>query len=108
MLLVGGFFQSLQFTAYNSIAYGDISRVRMSAATSLYSTIQQLTLTLGIVIAAASLEILAASRHEATASISDYHISFLVIAGIAALGIPMSSMLATNAGEEVSGHHAAR
>ena len=106
VLLVSGFFRSLQFTAYNSIAYGDISRPRMSAATSLYSTIQQLTLTLGIVIAAASLEILAAVRHEATASIFDYHISFLIVAAIAALGIPMSWILAANAGEEVSGHHA--
>ena len=105
VLLVSGFFRSLQFTAYNSIAYGDISRPRMSAATSLYSTIQQLTLTLGIVIAAASLEILAAVRHESTASIFDYHISFLIVAAIAALGIPMSWILAANAGEEVSGHH---
>ena len=38
VLLTGGFFRSLQFTAYNTIAYADIPRARMSAATSLYST----------------------------------------------------------------------
>ena len=41
VLLAGGFFRSLQFTAYNALAYGEIPRARMSAATSLYSTIQQ-------------------------------------------------------------------
>ncbi len=36
-LLIGGFFRSLQFTAYNTLAYGDVPRRRMSAATSLYT-----------------------------------------------------------------------
>ena len=55
-LILGGFLRSLQFTAYNTIAYADIARERMSAATSLYSTIQQLSLTLGITVGAAALE----------------------------------------------------
>ncbi len=53
VLLTGGFFRSLQFTAYNSVAYADIPRARMSAATSLYSTQQQLAQTLGISLGAA-------------------------------------------------------
>ena len=35
VLLVGGFFRSLQFTAYNALAYADVPRARMSAATAL-------------------------------------------------------------------------
>nr|MBW4092904.1 MFS transporter [Pseudomonadota bacterium] len=35
-LLVGGLFRSLQFTAYNTLAYGDVPRKKMSGATSLY------------------------------------------------------------------------
>ena len=31
-----------QFTAYNTLAYGDVPRARMSAATSLYTAGQQL------------------------------------------------------------------
>ena len=38
-LLIGGFFRSLQFTAYNTLAYGDVPRSRMSSATSLYVTV---------------------------------------------------------------------
>ena len=41
-LLTGGFFQSLQFMAYNTIAYADVPRALMSAATSFYTTFQQL------------------------------------------------------------------
>jgi EmrB/QacA subfamily drug resistance transporter len=46
-LLIGGFFRSLQFTAYNTLAYGDVPRSRMSSATSLYVTGQQLAATIG-------------------------------------------------------------
>ena len=55
VLLVGGFFQSLQFTAYNTIAYAEIDTAQMSSATSFYTTFQQLMLTLGICTAAAAL-----------------------------------------------------
>ena len=55
VLLAGGFFQSLQFTAYNTIAYADLPAGRMSAATSFYSTFQQVSLSLGITVAAAVL-----------------------------------------------------
>ena len=56
-LLIGGFFRSLQFTAYNTLAYGDVPRARMSSATSLYVTCQQLAATIGISAGAVSLEI---------------------------------------------------
>jgi EmrB/QacA subfamily drug resistance transporter len=96
ILLIGGFFRSLQFTAYNTIGYGDIPRARMSAATSLYTTIQQLTLTLGIVVGAAVLEI----------SQADYALAFIVVGAIAMLAVPFCARLRPDAGEEVSGHHA--
>jgi EmrB/QacA subfamily drug resistance transporter len=107
VLLVGGFFRSLQFTAYNTIAYGDIPRARMSAATSLYATIQQLTLTLGIVVGAAVLEIASAWSHHATATRDDYALAFLVVGGISLGAVPFCARLHPNAGEELSGHHVA-
>jgi EmrB/QacA subfamily drug resistance transporter len=106
ILLVGGFFRSLQFTAYNTIAYGDILRARMSAATTLYATIQQITLTLGIVIGAATLEISAALRHHKTATVPDFHLAFLLVGFIAVLSVPICWRLRADAGEALSGHHA--
>jgi MFS family permease len=105
LLLCGGFFRSLQFTAFNTIAYSDIPRPRMSAATSLYSTIQQLTLTLGIVIGAASLEASTALRHHPHAEPADFAIAFVLIGLIAGLSVPVSAGLSPEAGEAVSGHH---
>ncbi len=105
LLLLGGFFRSLQFTAYNTIAYADIPRPRMSAATTLYATIQQLTLTLGIVIGAASLEITTALRGQTSTGLLDYSIAFLIVAGIGALASPFCLNLTENAGETLSGRH---
>jgi EmrB/QacA subfamily drug resistance transporter len=105
ILLVGGFFRSLQFTAFNAIAYGDVPRARMSAATTLYSTIQQLTLTLGIVIGAATLEISARLHGHPTALRSDYALAFLIVGAIAMLAVPFCAALKDDAGEVLSGHH---
>jgi EmrB/QacA subfamily drug resistance transporter len=105
VLLTGGFFRSLQFTAFNTIAYGDISRARMSAATSLYATIQQLTLTLGIVIGAAVLEVSAALHHRVAAVKDDYALAFLIVGLIAAAAVPICARLTPQAGEALSGHH---
>jgi EmrB/QacA subfamily drug resistance transporter len=106
ILFVSGFFRSLQFTAFNAIAYGDVARARMSGATTLYATIQQLTLTLGIVIGAATLEISARMQHHPTALKSDYALAFLVVSAIAMLAVPLCARLKSDAGEALSGHHA--
>jgi fucose permease len=47
LLLVGGFFKSLQFTSINSLAYADIEPRAMSAATSFASVAQQLSMSVG-------------------------------------------------------------
>ena len=107
LLLVGGFFRSLQFTAFNTIAYSDIPRPRMSAATTLYSTIQQLTLTLGIVIGAASLEVSAALHHHsngAAAEPADFAVAFLVVGLIGIASVPICARLSAEAGDAISGH----
>jgi len=103
VLLAGGFFRSLQFTAYNTVAYADIARSRMSAATSLYSTIQQLSLTLGVTVSAACLEgtMHMAGRSQPTAP--DFSIAFLVVAGFAVAAAPVSRLMSRTAGSEISG-----
>jgi len=41
---ISGFFMSFLFTAYNALAFADVEPAQMGAATSFYSTFQQLTL----------------------------------------------------------------
>ncbi len=106
VLLTGGFFQSLQFTAYNTIAYADIERPRMSSATSFYTTFQQLMLTLGICTAAASLAgSILITGHEHPL-LPDYSAAFIVVAVISLAAAPTCARLAPDAGNELSGRSA--
>jgi Na+/melibiose symporter-like transporter len=107
VLLVGGFFRSLQFTAYNALAYAEIPRHRISAATSFYATVQQVSLTLGVSAGAASLTVsMALGRHGAP-MVSDFSTAFLVVAGVALLSLPVCLLMPRGAGTEMSGHHRA-
>ena len=56
VLVIGGFFRSLQFTCINTIAYADIDKRRMSRATSLVSVGQQLSISTGVAVAALVVE----------------------------------------------------
>jgi EmrB/QacA subfamily drug resistance transporter len=104
VLLLNGFFQSLQFMAYNTIAYADVPRPQMSTATSFYTTFQQMSLTLGIAMSAATL---AASEHmfgHTELKLSDFSVAFLTVA-VVSLAAPLLSMrLDKSAGAELSGH----
>ncbi|MBV9782320.1 MAG: DHA2 family efflux MFS transporter permease subunit [Acidisphaera sp.] len=102
-LLLGGFFRSLQFTAYNVLSYADIPRERMSAATGLYSTVQQLSLTLGISLGAGALEISMAVAGHGRPALADFSVAFLAVAGISFLAAPLSLLLPARAGAEMSG-----
>src|SRR5690606_33885460 len=55
VMLVGGFFRSLQVTAINAIAYADVETAQMSRATSFTSVVQQLSLSLGVSVGALTL-----------------------------------------------------
>jgi len=103
VLLIGGFVRSLQFTAYNALAYADIPRERMSAATSLYSTLQQLSLTLGIAVGAAALEVAGAIGGHTGPTLADFSIAFLIVAFISLLAAPASALMPREAGAELSG-----
>ena len=107
VLVCGGFLRSLQFTAFNTIAYADIPRAKMSAATSLYSTLQQLSLTLGITVGAAALELARASSHQAVPTLGDFSVAFGVVAVFSLLASPLSFRLSEDAGAEMSGRRVA-
>ncbi len=107
-LLVGGFFRSLQFTSVNALAYADIDSARMSAATSLASVAQQLSLSVGVSIAALGLESILAARGGTTLQAADFPVAFLAIGLISASSVLVFLRLAPDAGEQVSGHVAPR
>ena len=104
ILIAGGFFRSLQFTAYNALAYADVPRPQMSAATSFYATVQQVSMTLGVSAGAASLTISMAAAGHSTPMLADFTIAFLVVATSTMLSTPVSLLMPRHAATEVSGH----
>ena len=104
ILLAGGFFRSLQFTAYNALAYADIPRERMSSATGFYATVQQVSMTLGVSIGAASLTVTMALSGAHEPRLADFATAFLVVAAMSMASLPVSLLLPRDAARELSGH----
>ena len=104
VLLAGGFFRSLQFTTYNALAYGEIPRQRMSAATSLYSTFQQVSLTMGVSCGAGALFAAMSVGGHAQPSLGDFSFGFLVVSFVALLAVPVCLMMPRNAASDMSGN----
>ena len=107
-LLVGGLFRSLQFTAYNSLAYGDVPRQKMSAATSLYTAGQQLAATIGISVGALALEVAAGFTHSRTPGPWDFSVAFLAVGLITLLAAPVALAMPRTAGDDLTGRQARR
>ena len=106
VLFAGGVFRSMQFTALSTLSFSDIPQPQMTGASTLSSTVQQLTLGLGIALGAVALR-LAAFRHPddpTTLSIGDFHLAFALIGLVALVGLYDCVSLAPEAGAEVSGH----
>lgn len=104
VLAGGSFLRSLEFTAFNTLAYADIPSRRMSQATTLYSTVQQVSLTLGVGIGAGALEMAMAVSGRHAPAIGDFSVAFLAVAVLSALAAPLCLLLPGGAGQEVSGH----
>ncbi|GEP01247.1 MFS transporter [Methylobacterium haplocladii] len=103
VLLFGGCVRSLQFTCVNAIAYADLDSHEMSAATSLASVAQQLSLSLGVTIGALALEASASWHGHAGIAAADFAPAFFTVALISAAALLPFLRLAPDAGAEVSG-----
>jgi EmrB/QacA subfamily drug resistance transporter len=106
LLLAGGFFRSLQFTALNTIAYADMPPEKMSLATSFASMAQQLSMSLGVGVGALALHV-SVSMHGGQLNVGDFTFAFYVVAVCSAASALTFITLPANAGDEVSGHASA-
>jgi hypothetical protein len=102
VLLAGGFFKSLQFTALNAIAYADINNAAMSRATSFSSVVQQLSQSAGVAVGALVLEIERMGRPGAQVLAEDFPAAFLIVAAIAASSAFIFMRLPQGAGASLS------
>ena len=103
VLLVGGFFRSLQFTSINAMAYAEVKPERMSRATSLAAAGQQLSLSTGVALGAAVVEFVLHTRSAPTIEAADFPMAFLIVAAISASSALLFWQLPENAGAELAG-----
>ena len=102
VLLVGGFFKSLQFTSVNSLAYADIEPRAMSRATSFASVAQQLSMSAGVAVGALVLEFARHGRPHAAVLPEDFATAFVVVAAISALSAFVFLRMPGTAGASLS------
>ena len=102
VLLVGGFFKSLQFTSINTIGYADIDNRAMSRATSFASVAQQLSLSAGVAVGALVLELERMSRDTHQVLLEDFPSAFVLVSAIAASSALIFATLPRDAGANMS------
>jgi EmrB/QacA subfamily drug resistance transporter len=103
VLLLGGCVRTLQFTALNAITYAEIPDHRVSAATSLFATVQQLSLGVGVTVGAFALQASNFLQGHPKIVAGDFWPAFLVLGLVAASSVYSASTLSPNAGAEMAG-----
>jgi EmrB/QacA subfamily drug resistance transporter len=104
IMILAGFFMSLQFTGYNTIAYDEVAQDRMSSATSFYTTFQQLMLSMGICAGAAALQgAMVLGGHDRPQFV-DFTAAFWTVAIISLSATIWNRRFSHEAGTEISGH----
>jgi len=101
VLLIGGFFRSLQFTAVNTLTYADLGQAQMSSASSFAAMMQQLGISLGVAVAAVTLHASMALRGSDALSVGDARVGFAVIGALCALATLSFLGLSPQAGDQL-------
>ncbi|VFR22306.1 Multidrug resistance protein B [plant metagenome] len=101
VLLVGGFFRSLQFTAVNTLTYAEIDSGRMSQASTFSAMAQQLGISLGVGVAAVTLNLSMSARGASQLVASDVIVGFIVIGALCCASALSFMRLPRQAGEQL-------
>jgi EmrB/QacA subfamily drug resistance transporter len=107
ILVVGGFFRSLEFTAINTVAYAEVDTAQMSRATTLTSVNQQLAISAGVAVGAFSVETTMWLHQASELSASSFAPAFVVVSIISAASAFFFWQMPDDAGNEISGRKVA-
>jgi EmrB/QacA subfamily drug resistance transporter len=102
LLLIGGFFRSLQFTSINTLAYADIDTSRVSRATSLVSVLQQLSISTGVAFGALCVELTLHYRGQGDLTAADFPPAFIIVAVVSLMSALIFARLSPDAGSELA------
>jgi EmrB/QacA subfamily drug resistance transporter len=102
ILFIGGLSRSMQFTAFNTLGFADVPKAQMSDASTMFSMFFQLSMGLGVAIAALLLRgSMYLHGNESQASTSDFQLTFIWVALIALLALLDNRRLSARSGEAV-------
>ncbi len=102
-LFMGGLSRSFFFTGMNVFGYADIDEAEASQATAIASVMQQISVALGVAVAGGLLEVTTRIR-GVPLDLTDFHIAWFVVAGLASLSAFSFLGLPPDDGSDVSGH----
>ncbi|MBR7977195.1 DHA2 family efflux MFS transporter permease subunit [Burkholderia vietnamiensis] len=104
VVFVYGLTRSMQFTTLATLAYADIPARQTSAASTLWSAAQQMTIGMGIAFGALSLRVAALARGDAAGVhyvLDDFRWAFIAAGVLALLTLPGYARLAADAGDRL-------
>jgi MFS family permease len=102
ILMLGGFFRSLQFTSVNVLAYAEVPMTSMSRATALSAVGQQVALATGVAVGALTVEMVVRWHAQTDIVASDFPPGFLLVGLIAASSALIFMLMPPNAGAEMA------
>jgi MFS family permease len=108
LLVCCGAFMSFQFAAYNTVAYEAVPTRRMSNASSLYTTLQQLMLSVGVCVGALVLKIAISFGDDPSPQLGDFSVAFIVVTLVSLSSTWWHLKFTHDVGAELSGHRRAK
>ena len=104
VLLAAGLTRSMQFTSLNTLAFADISAAQRSSSSTLSSMLQQISMVLGVALAAFVLNVSQMIQGTTTMDMIDFRSAFAAVGLLSLCSSWMYLRLSPDAGREVSGH----
>jgi EmrB/QacA subfamily drug resistance transporter len=102
-----GFFTSLQYTSMNTLVYADVTGEQNSSASTIASTMQQMSISFGVATASLATAFFIPDRFHSNAPqmIHGIHEAFLVLGALTVLSTLIFSDLKSGDGDNVSQHN---
>jgi len=103
LAFVYGAFSSLQYTSMNTLAYADTNEQQVSSASSMASTMQQMSVSFGVAIAGLTTAIFLPQNHATAAeTVHGLHLAMLLLGVLTILSTIVFRSLRSGDGDDVS------
>ncbi len=104
-----GFLSSMQFTSMNTLVYADVKDADASMASTIASTLQQMSMSFGVAAASLVTAVFIPDRFHAEPGqmMHGIHLAFLVLGGLTVLSAAVFASLRADDGSSISKHQQA-